>query len=103
MIENEKIFVYNSTPTIQEEVIALRIENEQLKKENAERSNSVTELSNTKTELENKVTELNEQIEKMKCCGNCKHYIYDCGERYCEYDATREKDCENKNEWELAE
>lgn len=49
------------------------------------------------------IKELKAQNEKLKCCGNCKHYVYDCGERYCKYDATREKDCENKNQWEPAE
>lgn len=42
-------------------------------KEQAELSNSVNELTNLKTELESKVAELEKQIEKMKCCGNCKH------------------------------
>lgn len=37
-----------------------------------------------------------EQIEKLKCCGNCKHLYKDC---------TKEKDCkQNKyKHWELAE
>ena len=39
-----------------------------------------------------------EQIEKMKCCGNCKHHRYDYGELEC---VT--KGCENKCKWELAE
>ena len=60
-------------------------------------------LKNDFHQLEKENAELKSQIEKMKCCGNCKHYIYDCGERYCKYDATREKDCENRNQWELAE
>lgn len=37
-----------------------------------------------------------EQIEKMKCCGNCKYVYKNC---------TKEKDCkQNKyKHWELAE
>ena len=53
--------------------------------------------------LEEVVEERNEQIEKMKCCGNCKHQIYNYEYRYCELDATREKECEKGNQWELYE
>ena len=45
-----------------------------------------------------KVTELEKQIEKMKCCGNCKHHRYTYGELEC---VT--KGYENKCKWELAE
>ena len=52
---------------------------------------------------EKEVEELKAQIEKMKCCGNCKHQKYDYESKYCEFDATREKECVNLSEWELAE
>jgi len=36
-------------------------------------------------------------IDKMKCCGNCKHHRYTYGELEC---VT--KCCKNKDKWELA-
>lgn len=98
-------------------------ENEELNRDKTELVNSVTELTNSKTELENKVTELkadkeyldkvnneqtevilklNEQIEKMKCCGNCKHWIVKLGfDSKCELNEP----CEfgKRDKWELAE
>ncbi len=82
-----------------------------LEKENAELSNSVTELTNTKTELKSKITELEKQVEKMKCCGNCKNIGSDSeiGENgdytdytciQCDDFSTKEKPYPN---WELAE
>lgn len=109
----------------EEIIIGEQQEIKQLEKENAELFNSVTELTNSKTELENKITELKkdkeylantdneqtevilklyEQIEKMKCCGNCKHYeqknnyvIGTCKEKY---DIEGNNTCDN---WEMAE
>lgn len=52
---------------IQEDVISLRIENEALKAE----------------------------IEKMRCCGNCKHYVDDNCDLQCPHN------CYNYDEWEL--
>lgn len=37
--------------------------------------------------------ELKEQIEKMKCCHNCKHFHFSC----------THDDCYNLEEWELAD
>lgn len=63
----KKIFVNNSTPTIQEEVIILRIENAELKA----------------------------QIEKMKLCENCKHWVEPFeSECIC-------IDCHKMNKWEV--
>lgn len=50
--------------------------------------------------------ELQEQIERMKCCENCKHYKYDCANGYdCDLGVidkwkTYHKKC---NKWEMAE
>jgi hypothetical protein len=47
------------------------------------------------------------EIEKLKCCGNCKHYVFDnYGDCYCEIDyfagAEPHKKCLlNENKWEL--
>ena len=45
-----------------------------------------------------KIADLEEQIEKMKCCGNCKYKDCNKTSQYqkCWY-------CKNKNKWELAE
>lgn len=63
-----------SNMTIQEDVLKLRIENEQLK----------------------------QQIEKMKCCTNCAHFKeYD---DYPDlYYACELKECDNLDRWELVE
>jgi hypothetical protein len=54
-------------------------------------------------ELTDKVRELEQQIEKMKCCGNCKNYnnFY----RHCEFDAKHsvECHCNNYKLWEIKE
>lgn len=46
--------------------------------------------------LKKEVAELKQQIEKMRCCGNCKHIYKDC---------AKEKDCkQNKyKHWEQTE
>ena len=46
-------------------------------------------------ESKNKIAELEAQIEKMKCCRNCK---YDGG-LVCLY----KTDCKNRDKWELAD
>ena len=49
---------------------------------------------------EKEVEELKAQIEKMKCCGNCKHY------NYCPMQTNKECQSSNntlKYKWELAE
>jgi hypothetical protein len=54
-----------------------------------------------------RIIELEEQIERLKCCGNCKHYVFDnYGDCYCEIDyfagAEPHKKCLlNENKWEL--
>lgn len=48
-------------------------------------------------ELEKENEQLKIQIEKMKCCGNCKHSGLDVAEEPC-------CSCNSKtNKWELAE
>lgn len=48
-----------------------------------------------------RIEELEEENAKLRCCGNCKHQRYDYESRYCEFDATGEKECVNLSEWEL--
>ena len=40
-----------------------------------------------------------EEVEKMKCCDNCKNYKFEIEQKYC----FSNKPCKNKSEWELAE
>lgn len=44
--------------------------------------------------LEKENEQLRQQIEKMRCCANCKHSIYYA----CEL-----KECDNLDRWELAD
>jgi hypothetical protein len=48
-------------------------------------------------EAEVEIATLNKQIEKMKCCGNCKHFNWDDagGTVSCE------KDCLMFSKWEI--
>ena len=48
-----------------------------------------------------KISELKEQIEKMKCCENCKHYYNQNGDTWCEL--PKDVDCTDFDNWELEE
>ena len=72
----------------------LQEENERLKS----KEYFVGDKNRQNMELQQKLEAKEKQIEKMKCCGNCKHHRYDYGELEC---VT--KGCENKSKWELAE
>ena len=47
--------------------------------------------------LEKRIAELEAQIEKMKCCQNCKYYSW------CPKDCSKNEPCEGYNKWELKE
>ena len=68
------------------ELTELKVENEQIK-------NSDT-LCKLIGEQKRKITELEAQIEKMKCCQNCRKF------NNLSYDCTCAEVC-NGNEWEL--
>lgn len=60
------------------------------------------------SDLEDKVKRLEAQIEKMKCCGNCKYYQFqnDAGYYTCIKDGKRNgknyRSCEfNLEKWEI--
>lgn len=55
-------------------------------------------LVGQKMALRDKITELEEQIEKMKCCHNCKNCAYAGFEIIC-----RTYDCINQSKWEIKE
>lgn len=50
--------------------------------------------------MNNKLDELEEQIEKMRCCNNCKNAHYDWRDQIFEGACTK---CKKYNKWELAE
>lgn len=52
--------------------------------------------------MNNRESELLEQIEKMKCCQNCKYYTCLDDEEYL-YGCEKPNDCECFEKWELAE
>lgn len=54
----------------------------------------------TKEELEKENAKLKEQIEKMKCCENCRHYSHTYGRCYS-YDSYQ--NCESLSNWSLAD
>lgn len=50
--------------------------------------------------LEKENEQLKQQINKMKCCGNCKHY---CINDEDDFDCCRSYNCTKFDKWELAE
>lgn len=104
---------------IQEDVLKLRIENEQLKQENelaksllyctvkscdncgnCNCENFQRQRKSVPCELyvsyQDRIKQLGTQIEKMKCCSNCDFKFRDGN---CYYD----KECKNKDHWKLKE
>lgn len=47
--------------------------------------------------------QLKQQIEKMKCCENCKHFIKDFESTIFTTLSCEVKNCNDNDEWELAE
>lgn len=81
-----------------EEVNGLKLEIENLR--------DIFELY--KATAEPKIKELKDQIEKMKCCNNCKYRGYISWKSKCCFDMSEVKDIKNPvtckcDKWELAE
>ena len=73
-------------------------------KETALLSQHILDLQKDKGNLTDKVRELEQQIEKMKCCENCKHHHFMGDELKCYLDYDTEFEClKTKQKWELAE
>lgn len=71
--------------------------NEQIEKMKAQ----IKPLEDRICSLRRKNRSLENKIEKMKCCGNCKHFDIDDNERLnCVLQFIH---CTNRDEWELAE
>ena len=58
------------------------------------------ETSKAIMEMRSHIAELKEQIEKMKCCENCRHYSHTYGHCYS-YDSFQ--NCESLSNWSLAD
>ena len=88
----EKCFEQNKDGTIRPcEVMK---ENVELKK-NAENQQKIS------MERFFEIKRLNEQIEKMKCCTNCKHYKHRVGCMKADKPIHRQCDIDNWKSWEL--
>ena len=48
------------------------------------------------------ITDLEKQIEKMKCCGNCKHRYFIGDELECHL-LDNGINCDNEDKWEIKE
>jgi hypothetical protein len=72
-------------------------------------SQHIIDLQKDKGNLTDRVRELEQQIEKMKCCENCKYNSYWGNELHCNYglkEALQEDklvECKNMDKWEIKE
>lgn len=71
---------------VQEDVIRLRLENEELKK-------ALDAQTEELTTLQEQYGLLNEQCKQMRCCENCGHYNFYKDECECP------RECISLNEW----
>lgn len=78
-------------------MFALRDLAQKLKEDNQTLQNLSTNETRMRNYYVDKVVYLKEQLEKMKCCGNCKHsqFGYVC--------AKPEYDCDGIDKWEIIE
>lgn len=104
MTDEEKENIKHRVSNIVDQVGKLALEYiTDLEKENAELKKDKEWLDNTNNEQTIVILELQAQIEKMKCCGNCKNRGLD---KYMSYPCTeckiwhREK---TNDKWELEE
>lgn len=108
--EMKKEYKENAIPYVFE----LRDKVNDLEKENAKLRERVTDLNKPPLydgySLQKENKELKAQIEKMKCCENCRYnagFDFSCNVvRASKYGATKDKngeDCHNFDKWELSE
>ena len=76
----------------------LNTEIKKLQEENRDVQQTCENYYNEMRAYKNQVADLEKQIEKMKCCENCKYKDCNKTSQYqtCWY-------CKNKNKWKLAE
>ena len=85
--------------------VALAVTKE-LQEENKDIQQSCENYYNEMRSYKNKVEDLEKQIEKMKCCNNCKYRCYMDWKSKCCFDMTEIRDIENPitckcNKWEI--
>ena len=91
---------YQRTVGVDNRIAELEKENTELIKENEEMKKGLgcetCQIHLEYMRLNDKINDLEKQIEKMKCCKNCKFKDCDKSNRYqtCWY-------CTNKDKWEL--
>lgn len=85
---------------IQEDVLKLRIENEQLKEEIKDWKSCHEHQLKLMKGSNNKIADLEKQIEKMKCCENCDHPYWNAE---TEAEETICDNCVNHSNWKLKE
>lgn len=107
-VDLRKAYITGATETTKE----LQEENRQLKniKDVADllRLNNDTvitmcQLNNQLVSANQKIAELKKQIEKMKCCSNCKHYSTSFLPYFCTKNNTAPHCTSKCDKWELAE
>lgn len=101
MHKNEMVDVYS----LQKENAELHAEIAELKEKHESNKRSVNLIVNRGVKIENENMELKAQIEKMKCCENCKHHSFWGDELKCNFfDYDEEMKClDDKHGWEKAE
>lgn len=115
--EAVKILLKNfAVEIVAEATKELQEENRQLKNDYEMIHNCFLISENEKKELQSENEELQqkylsesyekaklvEQIEKMKCCGNCKHHYFIGDELECRL-LDKGINCDNEEKWELTE
>lgn len=82
----------------------LKTENKKLKKENAELREHHAKVCKELTDTHRNLKEhFKEQIEKMKCCENCKHKKSEVDRCELLMYSMNACLCKNKDKWELKE
>ena len=108
--KEEIVNAYNEALKLEEENKIAKMQDneiEQLKKQNKELKEELTKKTDTNhslveqmADLESENAELKAQIEKMKCCENCRHYSRTYG--HC-YSYSSYQNCKSLSNWRLDE
>lgn len=86
--------------TLVEQMADMEIENEQLKAQIESNQKYIADLEESNNAGSVYISNLENQIEKMKCCINCKHYTWNMSNEKCQFRCESRKACDN---WEVEE
>ena len=101
--------LYRSKEIKEAFLAGLEVGKEKVKEEEAELQQKWLEESFEKSKLVKENAELKEEIEKMRCCENCKYNSYWGNELHCNYglkEALQEDklvECREMDKWEIKE